>query len=491
MRNSTTKVFLTLALIFLAVGGAKAEKVYSIDYSTYTSFPWHVMEFTPTFDGTAMIDDGGGWHQYFIADGIPTVVGNDYVVKAMVKATANITLGINMGWGWGANDKKSATVTIPQSDDFVEVTWTYKSIGATSCNLVAQPNTNEKITWKSLAVYTADAIHSKNFGDLRTVTHTLRAKGGPDWTTIEPTPNENGEYVVASKNNPTDSWDTQFWIGSPEAGLPAGQKFHLKFKYKADAAATAETQTHGNIDGGYIIWHCIGDVNFTTEWQTFDQEVTIQDDMDGWRSVAFNLNFSKTANTYYFKDIELKVPEYLGDVIDFSVGAAGWATYSSNYNVSLGTNVGYKAHYNGSYIELTPVTEVPAGAAVLIEGAGKHTFNVVTSATAITGNDLLVSDGNVTGDGTIYVLAKKDNVVGFYQLKTGSKVPAGKAYLKITSSSSAPEFMPINGNTTGIKTIDTPNTVENGGVIFDLSGRRVEKPTKGLYIVNGKKVILK
>ena len=108
------------------------------------------------------------------------------------------------------------------------------------------------------------------------------------------------------------------------------------------------------------------------------------------------------------------------------------------------------------------------------------------SASAIANNDLQVSDGNVTGDGTIFVLAKKEKGVGFYKLANGEKVPAGKGYLVIDSN--APEFLGFGGDATGINEV---KAVEAKGEFFNLAGQRVAKPAKGLYIVNGKKVIVK
>ena len=108
------------------------------------------------------------------------------------------------------------------------------------------------------------------------------------------------------------------------------------------------------------------------------------------------------------------------------------------------------------------------------------------SASAIANNDLQVSDDNVTGDGTIYVLADGKNGVGFYKLANGEKVPAGKGYLVIDSN--APEFLGFGGDATGINEL---KAVEAKGEFFNLAGQRVAQPAKGLYIANGKKVIIK
>jgi hypothetical protein len=67
---------------------------------------------------------------------------------------------------------------------------------------------------------------------------------------------------------------------------------------------------------------------------------------------------------------------------------------------------------------------------------------------------------------------------------------AGKAYLQLPNTSSAREISFIfDDETTGIKTVS--NAAENNGMIFNLNGQRVSSPKGGLYIKNGKKVIIK
>ena len=170
-----------------------------------------------------------------------------------------------------------------------------------------------------------------------------------------------------------------------------------------------------------------------------------------------------------------------------TVGAAGNATFGTLYKNAKPNGVkAYAAKVNGKKVELTEVTNVPAGKGVVIEAAeGSYAPTFDVDADDID-TDLLVSNGTVVGDGTIYVLANKNSVPGFYKLANGQTVPAGKAYLKITTP--APEFLPFEGGVTGIETVKAAKANKD---IFNLAGQRVAKTAKGLYIVNGKKVVVK
>ena len=92
--------------------------------------------------------------------------------------------------------------------------------------------------------------------------------------------------------------------------------------------------------------------------------------------------------------------------------------------------------------------------------------------------------------GTVYTLQKPaDSPLGFYNF-TGANVKGGKAYLHVVDSEAPPMGLVFDfgGETTGVESIEV-NT--DNQVIYDLSGRRVAKAGKGLYIINGKKVLVK
>ena len=174
--------------------------------------------------------------------------------------------------------------------------------------------------------------------------------------------------------------------------------------------------------------------------------------------------------------------------------SAGYATFGYPAALDLTDIDAYTVTVSDGKAQLTSVKDkkIPAGTGIILEGSGDVTIPLTTEATDdVTGNELLVSDGTVTGDEstTIYVLANGASGVGFYKLGSGVTVPAGKAYLQ-TTTVGAPEFIGFGDGTTGIDEVRS-NTEEVRSDYHDLQGRRVAQPTKGLYIVNGKKVIIK
>ena len=171
------------------------------------------------------------------------------------------------------------------------------------------------------------------------------------------------------------------------------------------------------------------------------------------------------------------------------VSDAGYATFVAPVDVDFtGSEVTPKAAtFDGTYVQLADVTTVPAGTAVVVKGAeGTYTVPATTDAVLGATNELIAATADVTADGTQYILAKQENVVGFAKATTGSTIAAGKGYLQFTTAVKA--FYPFAGNdATGIDGIDA-NNGENAP-IYNVAGQRLGKMQKGINIVGGKKVL--
>ena len=371
------KIFTLIALLAVFMG-AKADWVqdYKIDYSQNTGFPFYVMGYVPEWYDGVMTDFGAmykyvqvtddaeetsdvivktqggveyykielsepGWHQYFIADGIPTELDGAYTVKAMVKASEACTINVNMGWGWGDGQQTGTSVSIPT--EWTEVEWEYSGIGGSSCNLVAQPGTvTATIEWKYVVV----SHNQKDVRPVEWIENLVNGDAEKSWEELgladvrfndqennykicawgkekdrnmneeggwDPFPCDieevDGSHVfvvhgqAATTEGDASAWDNQFWIQSPQS-WKSGTQLKIQFRYKASKAVTVATQIHNQNPSDYLIWHAIGDISFTEEWQDFDGMMTMADDMAGGWSIAFQLNQNdKDAINFYFDNL--------------------------------------------------------------------------------------------------------------------------------------------------------------------------------------------
>ena len=187
------------------------------------------------------------------------------------------------------------------------------------------------------------------------------------------------------------------------------------------------------------------------------------------------------------------------DLVDVTAnqGEAGeyWATFYSNithYKASSGTKV-FKVNLTGKTLMMSEITDgiVTKDQGVVLKASSANitmTPNASASADDYSDNSLLGTMTSITNPGNAYVLNYKAATgAGFYKLKANGTIGANKAYLTY-SGALARDFFGFD-EMTGIDGVSV-NTVEQGDV-YDLQGRRITQPTKGLYIVNGEKVIIK
>ena len=173
---------------------------------------------------------------------------------------------------------------------------------------------------------------------------------------------------------------------------------------------------------------------------------------------------------------------------------AGASTLYAPVALSLPKEQGltvYTAEKIDDYLKLTEVEDViPANTGVILMG-NEGTYNfTISDETSDLVSDLTgtVAKKANPKDGTIYTLQKPDDAL-VMKMYNGDYLNGFKAYYK-TDNSNVQALRLSFGETTGIETVVNGN--ENGKLeIYDMSGRRVEKMTKGLYIVNGQKVLVK
>lgn len=189
------------------------------------------------------------------------------------------------------------------------------------------------------------------------------------------------------------------------------------------------------------------------------------------------------------------------DSVELPLTQVGEKYYATTYlpfavTIPEGVNA-YTATLNENNITLNAVTGVlPAETAVILEG------NAATASFALTSETNTVVEGNMLGTleamaieaGTrnYLILGRKGNALGFYLPKeTMTSIAGNRAYFNISANNAAQKGFSLNFDVvSGINNAVAGNN--NQGVIYDLTGRRVNNTVKGgIYICNGKKIIIK
>ena len=138
-------------------------------------------------------------------------------------------------------------------------------------------------------------------------------------------------------------------------------------------------------------------------------------------------------------------------------------------------------------VVLSEVDVVPAGTAVIVKTDTKGaTVNVpITTADAsdVSANKLVAGDGATVANSDYYYL-----VSDAFHLATSGTLKSDKAYLQIPAGARQLSII-IGDDATAISSLINNEKVNNE--VYNLKGQRVSQPTKGLYIVNGKKTIIK
>ena len=203
-------------------------------------------------------------------------------------------------------------------------------------------------------------------------------------------------------------------------------------------------------------------------------------------TLSFACEGSSQSGIDYFYLVKTAVP---------ATTTAGWSTLYTDYALDFSGVDGltaYTATCDGSKVTLTKVENVPAGTGVVLKGAA-NTYDIPVIASSATAKGDL--KGSTTETKTYdtannyYYLALNGKEAQFKKLAEGGSIAAGKAYLQL-SISGAPSLNIDLGGTTGINAVQGSEFTVNGEY-YNLAGQRVAQPTKGLYIVNGKKVVVK
>ncbi len=187
--------------------------------------------------------------------------------------------------------------------------------------------------------------------------------------------------------------------------------------------------------------------------------------------------------------------------VDKTISAAGYATYCSPYALDFtGSNLtAYIAAKDAdNNVTFSTITKVPANTGILLKGAaGNYAINTTTDAIETVANNALigVTKKTVVNKKGIFVLMNGGQGVGFYKTTAESfTVGANTAYIDALpepEGEGARTFIgfDFDNTTTAIEGVAAEKNFN--GEIYNLQGQRVIKAQKGLYIINGKKVLFK
>ena len=183
----------------------------------------------------------------------------------------------------------------------------------------------------------------------------------------------------------------------------------------------------------------------------------------------------------------------------------GWATYSSVYPLDF-SGTGLEAYIvtgsNGNAILKEPVTKVPANTGLVISGTAGAEFTIpltLDTPDDVSENKMVAVSEQITlekaTDGNEnFVLSVQSGKVVFARINNdAATVRAGQAYLVLPTDVAAP-WLAIDGDdeeTTSLREMRNEETGMGNAQYYTLDGRRVSEPTKGIYIMNGKKVVIK
>ena len=247
----------------------------------------------------------------------------------------------------------------------------------------------------------------------------------------------------------------------------------------------SDTETTFNVNGN----------DFTLS-EDAGEDVTVN--YDGNTEVS-DIDIKTTSKRAYAIAVTIYLPATFGagkSMISFSntdyaldLTTANLPSGLAAYKVTAATN---------SAVTLTAVNStVAAGTGVILTGTESTTYNipVVATGTDISGSNLLVA---TDGTSTVSDAAVLSNGA-FHPLSAAGVIAAGKAYLPyanieggdpFTGGSHVLDVVFDNDNVTGIRSVENQKALLDGA-FYNLAGQRVAQPKKGMYIVNGKKVIIK
>ena len=437
-----------------------AEAAYVINYEVATPI------FTPaagTYNeaqNVTITTETDGATIYYTTDGTdPDETSTEYTAAIPVAETMTIK-AIAVKDGYTDSEIATAEYTIVDTGNWVFDELTYDLIGVSGTNYTTW---SEKSTNSSLAVYAGNSAGGNESIQLRSTNSNsgiVTTKSGG-----------KAKQVVVIWNSNTASGRTLDVYGKNTAYSTAADLY--SYDNKGDKLGSiAYGETTLTIEGDY---EYIGVRSYSGAMYLDAVKIAWEPD-----TTAISVTIGETEYaTLYYSDVNLTVPE--------GVTAK---TYKAN-----GTALVELDNYSAGNV-------IPAGTGVVLNGAqGDYTFAITTeSGTASEENMLRGSDeaAETTGGAKYYMLSLAatggNETVGFYykaENRAAFMNGAHKAYLAVPEGTEAKATGYAFNEVTGINDITREQVTD--GVWYTIDGKRLngEPTVKGIYVVNGKKVVIK
>ena len=317
---------------------------------------------------------------------------------------------------------------------------------------------------------------------------------------------ESKYYLVYKKE---DSWTDISTTGNAYEELTRdGESFSFtgtisntdgKYIVYAIAPESALTISDGNasFSGWDNLFYFDGSSNYEVMWQNMTDNVVQAKTWKRWQIQPGNVKADYDI-TFNFATMKWSSsPSFERTISD------DYATFSSDYDVAIpeGVTAYYATAAEAGTVTMTSISNgIPSDQGAFLKASDDtYKFTPATTTESSTTNLLVKgTSSGVAASGTDskynYVFASQGDELGFFNVATAiDNDMTGKAYLQTTSN-----IKPANGarvaivfdeESTGIETVKGEGAALNG--YYNLSGQRVAQPTRGLFIVNGKKVLVK
>ena len=326
--------------------------------------------------------------------------------------------------------------------------------------------------------------------------------------------------------------------------VAAGAEFDLNITYQlnwGDLAIYQIDNDGATKEYGYYLgsWESNGNTEKVVQYLAADERISVSEVVDGACTVTYPITINENHNpgdvivvrAITGKKIDETNSAYEqniveGGYVDFlfvvteevapksytlAVGESEYATLFLDFNATIPENVDayIVTEVNKDYVTLIEVTGVlPANTGIIVNAsADNYDFVASTETLAnVTGNLLegSVSDEYIQGEAYVLGIPEGETEVALCKAKlnldaTGNNAGekgthflnnANRAYLPVASNAAMSASLRFDfGGTTGVEKVEIRNEKEE---IYDLTGRRVNEITKaGVYVVNGKKVLVK